>query len=717
MNDLASRVTGTRTGRAALATALFLVALSVAGRVLPAGVPTGVVLQGVLFGTVTALLGMGLILIYRVNHIINFAYASMGGVGAVLGVHLFVESGWNYFLAGAVGLLVGLAVGALVEVLVIRRFANSSRLVLTVATIGLAQILGGFELVIPRFFGSAGLIGGLDDTPLSGIGFSIEPVRFTGDHLLIVAAVPLVIAALAWFLLKTDAGIAVRAAAENRDRALLLGIPIHRLTTIVWVVAGGLAALTAVLKAPFAGSVSTALSGPTLLLPAIAAAVIARMHSLPMAFVAGIGLGIVEQVVFWNTGRASSIDVAFLAVILVALLVQRGKLSRAEDAGGDTWAMAETVRRIPEELRRLPEVRVARYGLLAAVLAGALYLPHTLAPSTVQALSMAVVWGTVAVSLVLLTGWAGNISLGQFAIVGVGGIVAGNLIVRYNVDLFVVLVLAGAAGAITALLIGLPALRIKGLFLAATTLAFAVALDSFFLNPTNFPGVVQGAVPRPTLWGAVDLGRGLPLYYLCLALLAASMLVSLSVRRARAGRVLMAVRDNERAAAAAAVPTTSVKLAGFVLSGVIAGMAGALFVLLIRGAGVGTFMPTLSLEVFSMAVIGGIGSIAGALLGVGMFRLLAQVLSGELRLLVTGAGLLVVLMMIPGGIAQTLLGLRDKVLRWLARRRGIHVPSLVEDRRVEEADEAPDEAVILAGAGVLGDGEERRPRPGTKVER
>ena len=132
--------------------------------------------------------------------------------------------------------------------------------------------------------------------------FSIEPVLFTGDHVVIIAAVPPIIIALAWFMLRTDVGIAVRAAADNADRALLYGIPIRRLSTIVWTVAGGLAGLTFILKAPFAGSTSTALGGiHTLLLPALAAAVVAKMESLPTAFAAGVGLEILSQVVFWNT--------------------------------------------------------------------------------------------------------------------------------------------------------------------------------------------------------------------------------------------------------------------------------------------------------------------------------------------------------------------------------------------------------------------------------
>ena len=679
----------------------FTVGWPLAAAVLPDGAPIGVVLQGVVFGTVTALLAMGLILIYRSDSIVNFAYGSMGGVGAVLAVQLYLEAKFPYLLAALIGLLVGLAIGGLVELLVIRRFADSSRLVLTVATIGLAQVLGGIELLIPRFFGSAGLVGGFE-TPFK-FGFNIEPVRFTGDHLLIVASVPPVIAALAWFLLKTDAGAAVRAAAENRERALLLGIPIQKLSTLVWIISGGLAAFTAIMKAPFAGSVSTALGGPTLLLPALAAAVVAKMESLPRAFAAGIGLGILEQIVFWNTGKASTIDVAFLAVIIIALLTQKVTISRAQASGAGSWSLAGVLRPIPSELRALPEIRIARFVLPAIALLLAVLVPRGMDASDQILLSVAAVWGMVAVSLVVLTGWGGNISLGQFAIVGVGAIVAGNIATRWQLDLFVILLISGASGAAIALLIGLPALRIKGLFLAVSTLAFAVALDSFFLNPNNLPALVPGGIDRPILWERFDLENQLTMYYLCLTFLLFTIAAAMGVRRSRTGRVLVATKDNERASAAAAVPITRVKLTAFLFSGVIAGIAGGLYVYVVRAVGSGSFQPTLSLEVFSMAVIGGLGSIGGSLLGVFTFRFLERVLSGELRLIISGAGLLFVLLVLPGGLGQFVVAGRDRVLRIIANRRGIVVPSLVADKRsgdapAERHEHAEDETAVLAGA-------------------
>jgi branched-chain amino acid transport system permease protein len=669
---------------------------AVTSKIWPSSAPLGLILQGVVFGTVDGLLAIGLVLIYRTNKIINFAYGAMGGVAGMLSVMLFKEAHINYFISMAIGLVTGLFVGAVVEVFVVRRFSNATRLILTVATIGLAQLLGAIQLFIPTWFGSAGIVGGFK-TPFT-FKFTIAPVVFTGDHLAIMVAVPPIILGLAWFMLKTDVGIAVRAAADNADRALLYGIPIRRLSTIVWTVAGGLAGLTFILKAPFAGATSTALGGiETLLLPAIAAAVVAKMEALPTAFAAGIGLGIVEQVVFWNTHKASSINVAFLAVILIALIFQRQKVSRAMDADS-TWSMTGILRPVPEELRGLPEVRIPKaVGILAALFI-AIYVPLHVAPGTVHLISAALIWGIVTVSLVELTGWGGHISLGQFAIVGVGAVAFGNVVMRWNIDMFLLLLIAGAGGGLIALLVGLPALRIRGLFLAATTLAFAVALDSYFLNPNNFPKYIPESISRPVLWNRFDLESEWTTYYVCLGFLALVIFAALGIRKARAGRAQMATRDNYRAAAAASVPTTAAKLTGFVLSGVVAGIAGGLYILVLRGAGAGTFQPAMSIEVFSTAVIGGLGSMFGALLGVFTFRALEQVLSGNLRLLITGTGLLVVLYILPGGFGQAVFAVRDRVLRRIAKRRGILVPSLVADRRATEEEQHADQSEMLSGA-------------------
>ena len=211
--------------------------------------PLGIIAQGIIFGTGTGLLGVGLVLIYRSTRIVNFAYGAMGGLPATIGASLYLGRNWSWPLVIVVSVLSGVLIGVVVERLVIRRFTTSSRLVLTVATIGLAQVLGGLELITPRLIGGQTLVGSFQ-TPLNDFSFTIEPVVITGNDVLLLASVPVVLIALSWFLLRTDAGIAVRGAADNRERAQLLGIPVDRLGAIVWGIAGGIAAIAVLFSAP-----------------------------------------------------------------------------------------------------------------------------------------------------------------------------------------------------------------------------------------------------------------------------------------------------------------------------------------------------------------------------------------------------------------------------------------------------------------------------------
>jgi branched-chain amino acid transport system permease protein len=693
------------------AVVLYTITYWIPGSPWPDWMPWGVITQGIIFGTSYALLAMGLILIYRTTRIVNFAYGAMGAYPAAFTIGLFTQKHWNYWLAIAVGLMIGVATGALIDILVIRRFARSSRLVLTVATIGLGQLLGAMALIVLIRLGVNSLLGRIV-TPLSGSSF-VRPYPVSGDHLLMLSVAPVVLIGLGWFLLRTDAGRAVRAAAENQDRALLLGVPVRRLQTLVWAIAGGLATITFITRAPFTGVVPDpgALTSATVILPGLAVAVIARFQSLPIAWFAGIGLGIAEWTIRWNVHAESLFDVAFLVVILATLLLRRERLTRAE-TGESSWDSAGVLKPIPEALRGLREVR---FPMRAIAVLGAFLLvvvPLMITPSTINTLSFTLVAGLIAMSLVVLTGWGGNISLGQFGIVGIGAMAAGNLLTRWNLDVFVAMAAGMAIGAVVAVLIGVPALRIRGFYLAVTTMAFAVALDSYFLNPVNFSDYVPDFTVPPILWKRFDMDSEWVQYYVTLGVVVVAAVVVRSIRRSRAGRVMIATRDNERAADGMAVPTTRTKLETFVFSGALAGLAGALYVLNLAptAAGQGTFPPGRSIELFAFSVIGGLGSVAGAISGVALFALLDFVLlksfSGQivalLRYSLSGAGLLIVLYFLPGGLWQLVQRIRDRYLRWVADRRGLLVPSLVADRRVADLapddEHAEDETSVISGA-------------------
>ena len=694
-NTWANTPTRLRAVAGTVGTAVIL--LFVAPAIWPHSAPRGQILLGAELGAINGLLALGLVLTYRASRVINFSYGAMGALAATVAVELNLAHHVNWFVCIFVALLVGAVLGLFVDFIIRWRFFTAPRLIVMVVTIGLAQLFGGIQILVPGWLKGPSIIGGVT-TPLTSAHVLIFPVLFNGNDLLIAIAVPVVLIALGWFLLRTDAGIAVRSVADNSDRARLLGIPVRRLSTLVWVIAGLIAALTTMLSAPSQGLTVAAGAGPAIILPALAAAIIASMENLPLAFGAGVALGITSGLFEFNMPQyGSSVgDVVNLVAILVGLLFLQKRRSRADDAE-ETFSATGILKPIPKVLRSLPEVRAGRIGIMALIGAVVVIIPLVAGPGTTLEYTAALIYGIIALSLVVLTGWSGNVSLGQFAFAGVGGVLAGDLIEKANVDLFLCLAAAGAAGALLAVIVGVPALRIRGAYLAAVTLALGVAMDTFFLNPTYFPKYIPQAFLRPVLWQRFDLVSNKAFYFLCLGFLVLTILFIQGLRRARPGRVLLATRDNEKAAAAMSVPPVRTKLAGFVLAGVIAGVAGGLYAVLLGAVGFDTYDPSYGLIVFSMAVIGGLGSISGVLMGVGVIEVLSYTFP-KYQLVLTGIGLLLILLFLPGGLGEGVQSVRDRLLKLVARRRDILVPSLVADKRVELVDHAPEETSLLEHA-------------------
>src|SRR5581483_5372993 len=231
------------------------------------------------------------------------------------------------------------------------------------------------------------------------------------------------------------------------------------------------------------------------------------------------------------------------------------------------------------------------------------------------------IYGIVGVSLVVLTGWAGQISLGQFGLVGAGALATGGLIASHNIDFFAALGLGIAAGVVAALLIGLPAVRIQGLYLAVTTLAFSFAMEGYFLNKKYWfgrhllPKGLTASINRPVLYGRIDLENGRAFYYVCMVLLALTILAAYAFRRNRSGRILIAARDNQRAAPAYSINLVRTRLAAFAVSGGMAGMAGVLIVYLQHQVVPDSFSYLQSINVFLAATVGGLTSVGFATSG------------------------------------------------------------------------------------------------------
>ena len=657
---------------------------AVAATALPKGLPPGTLMLGLVTGALSSLIAIGLVIVYRSSRIINFAQADFGAVAATLAILLVTRRHWSYFVAVPLGLVVALATGALTELVVVRRFFRAPRLILTVATIGVAQVLSATSASLSNIIKipshnsksfSQGFLAQGFSSPFH-FRFTITPVTFNGDTLVALVVLPLVVFGLTWFFSRTDSGIAVRAAADSQTRAVLLGIPVRRLSLLTWTLAAGLSGLGVLLTAGVNGYSVGDISGPTVLVPPLAAAVIARFESLTVAVVASLAIGVFSNAVYWSYPKSSTVSALLFVVILLALLVQRKRATRVTgDELGGFLAVREP-RRLPDAVRRLPELRRAALivgGILGFV---AFVLPQLLSASQVIILTFTAIYAIVGISLVVLSGWAGQLSFGQFAFVGLGAGTTGGLLVHAHADYLLCLLAALAVGAVGAVVIGIPALRIPGLYLAPVTMAFAVATSSFVMDATQFPTFNPPQVQRPMLFSRISLDSAQPFYYLTLALLLLVVLAAHHFRRSRIGRVVIAVRDNERMAAGFSLSSTRVKLVAFAFSGGLAGLAGGIYVLAIYGVPFQGFSADISQQVFAMAVVGGLASITGGILGAVYVFGAQYFLSGPLVALVTGAGILFVLMFAPGGIAEILYGFRDRWLRRVLRRHNLDVPTL-----------------------------------------
>jgi ABC-type branched-subunit amino acid transport system ATPase component/ABC-type branched-subunit amino acid transport system permease subunit len=579
-------------------------------------------------------------------------------------------------------------------------------LILLVATIGIAQLLFfaqyldwlGIEHVAPY---------------PTGLSRSMKVGSFylTGPHFMVMAFVPAVIAGLAIFLNRTPYGIAIRASAENADAARLAGISVKKISTLVWVLSGVLATATAVMIAPIRGTLvgqPTEALGPGLLLRALAAALIGRMTSLPLTLAGGIGIGIVEAIALNNSTGPGLANFLMFGIVLALVLVRGRSVMAAEEAS--TWSLTPKLRPVPERLRQIAWVRYLPHIATGVAIVVAIALPFLFpGASKLYLFSRMLLFAMVGLSVTILTGWAGQLSLGQFAFVGFGALTTVALHNR-GMPFAIAVFYATVAGVLVALAIGAPALRIRGLFLAVTTLAFAVAAHSYILPHDIFTdGRTVSFLPRGS-WAFIDLGNDRTYYFVCLVALVATILVVSQLRRSGIGRSMIAVRDNDRSAAAFTVSPAVSKLVSFAIAGGIAAFAGALLAGVEVQVATNAFSPAESLRVVAMTIIGGLGSIPGAVLGavyvIGLPALIED--SPSVKLATSGIGLLVLLMYVPGGLVQLVYAARDALLgradaRLAARQAAMpSAPDVLTERPVParptlRASEAP---IVLDGPAL-----------------
>jgi ABC-type branched-subunit amino acid transport system ATPase component/ABC-type branched-subunit amino acid transport system permease subunit len=624
---------------------------------------SSVLMLGLVTGMVYGLLAIGLVLVYRSDRIINFAHGEIGAFGAAVLGTAVTQWGLPYYLALAIALAVATGTGVAAEVTVVRRLRNAPIVLSVIATLGLGQFLVVFSAVV----NGAGGAGNVYPRPPGFPDFSVGALRLTQAHTAMLLVTPVIVVALITFLRRGRTGIAMRAAAVNQDAARMAGIVTSRMSMVAWGFAGAVSAYTAILVLPTRGFTGAQFLGPGLLLRGLACAVIARMTNLGSALAAGVGLGILEQVLLANRPSSGVIEAVLFGVILVALLVQRGTFGRAADKGA--WTEIRSWATLPDSYRELPVVR--HLPLIVGAVVGCLALAAVpfISFATAVTLSIICIFTIVGLSVGVLTGLAGQLSLGQFALAGIGATVALR-VQAAGLGFLTGVVAAAFVAALAAVLLGLPALRIRGLMPAVTTLSFALAAQQWLLSQTWMLGAGLGS-SRPSFLG-VDFGSSKAYYVLTLGGLGVVLWLVRNIWRSGIGRRLRAVRDNEDAARAFTVPARTVKLQGFALAGGIAGVGGALYGNLLAQVSANSFPIEASINAAAVAVIGGLGLLIGPLLGalyiVGIPEFLPLDNAG---LAATSLGWLVLIMYAPGGIAELLGPRRDRLVDWIARRSGL----------------------------------------------
>lgn len=658
---------------------------------------------GAVHGLAYALLALGVILVYRSSRVINFAVGATGVLAGQVMSHLVIRYNTPYWVGFVVSVLAGAAFLGVAELTVVRRLFTAPRVILLVATIGLAQLAQALMFALPE----PSAEDNRNDYPTPWAQeFEWFGIRIEGGELLLFVVSTVAVTALALWMSYSAWGRAIRASAAEPDRARLVGINPGTVSTIVWALTGAFAGMVAVLQE--AGSSRAFLlssPGPSLMTRVLVVAVIASFISFPRAVVSGILLGVVEALVRLNYPLDLGRFEALLLVSAIAGVFVTTRRAASDER--ESFSFAPRVRPIPPALRDVWWVRhhTKILGTLAILVAIAVPVFVTTASRTFR-YSEILLMALAALSLVILVGWSGQISLGQGAFAGLGALITAALVNGNDLGLGAfgfdwtlplpelhflwALAWATAATALVAALIGLGALRVRGLLLAVVTLALAVSAEKFFFRrPFLSGGSTTSALLERAAIGPFDLKPQRTYYYLALLALVLAVLFVARIRASGIGRRIIAVRENSDAAASATVWPTSSKLTAFALSGGVAGFAGGLLGGLYVTVLFAFFAVETSVRILAISVIGGVGSVAGPVLGslwvVGMPAFWPD--SAIVPLLTSSLGILILLMYAPGGFVQLWFAARDSFFAWYATR--LPTPDPPKRRLPEPAGMAP----------------------------
>jgi len=586
----------------------------------------GLVALGAVQGLLSALFAGGLVVAHRTHRFLNLAQAGFGLVaGSAVGV-LVAHFGWSFWAAAPAGVAMGALLAVASERLVFARLSTAPRLILMVASLGIAQILGALQTALPL------AVGGIPPSygvPLDVV-LRIFPVVLTGAHVLTFLVAPLILGAMALYL-RSRLGLGAQAVGQNAERARSLGVPAPLVSMVSFAVIGAAGAAAGILAVPVLGYSLDGTPGVAVLLLALAPAAVAGFRDLGVAAVSAVVLGVGYQLLLWFGGQAR-IGTALLALVAgIAVAVRPPAGDRAQRArNASSWPAAPPVR--PGALPR-------RWSILLTIVvfAAAVAVALRVGPADAQLLATGAALALGALSLAV--GWclAGELSLATWPAAGTAALLAG--VVARGPGGPVLGAVAGlVAGAGVLLLLGLAVRRQGGLTFAVVSLAAgAVLADIAALEP-----FVDGGPPAVSAAVAAVAA-------LALALAMTSAVAFLRSRRP--GHRLVAARDDARRARALGVDPRRSRLIGLGLSGAVAGLAGLVYLLAVADPAPGTFAADRSLDLLAMSVVGGLGSFWGAVSGAALLTAARTVLDGSWALLGSGVGMLVVLLFAPGGLA------------------------------------------------------------------
>jgi len=598
-------------------------------------------LLGLGLGSLYSLASQGLMVIYRGSGVLNFAHGAIGMVGAYIEWEVKEEYGQNVVVAWAAGLLACALIGALTHLLIMRQLRRASPLARIVATLGVLIVLQAGAIL--RYGSKITFVKSeLPVTVLQPFDITISVDRF----ILIGIAAALTLAL--WLLYRyTQFGIATTAVAENQRAASAVGLSPDWIATANWSLGSALAGAAAILIAPI---VQLQVANMTnLVLAALATALVASFRSFPVAFAAGmlIGIGQTELTRYVHTpGVANSLP--FAVIILWMLL--RGQALPLRDYF----------------LQRLPAVGSGRAHPIAIIVVGVItaLVISQVGRQWQDAFITTFAMGLVLLSVVVITGYAGQLSLGQFALAGFGAWIAGRLVDAAGWPFLLALPAGVVATIPLGALFAIPAVRARGINLAIVTLGMGTALELMVFNNGDLVGGFNGTrIGSPTLFGWDINAIAHPGRYaiMCMVVLALVSLMVASMRRGRSGRRLLAVRTNERAAAALGISVPGAKMYAFAVSAGIAAIGGVLLAfrkdVILYSSEYTNFT---SILVVAWSFIGGIGFLLGPIFGATLApgsiggQLTNTILESVTRYIQLIGGVLVVLLVLQNqdGIAK-----------------------------------------------------------------